>query len=242
MSADLFDVFEGGTAFTNSLAGASGATTDLISGGTANISRLTSVTDSQVLAAMTAGGLTPAKLSSTTSMFTSATGGISTLVSYGDRTISEAFDRFGTSNSYVGGLTGIGRPPSTCDLVNKAFGVMQQYGHEWMDAMNSALNTVNAKIQEMADLVAQGIAAGAAKIQALAAQVVGYVNTATAAVNKVIADITDGINAELAHIESMVKSCMNFCLTSAFGDFLKDPCAKGVIDKMGSPTLKGIIG
>lgn len=241
MNAELFDLFESGNAFSNPLDSVSSGATNLISGAKTGITSLSGIADSQVKAAMTAGGLSPAKLTSGTSMLTAATGGVTTLVGYGQTTVSETFSRVSTVNAYTSGLTAIGRAPTSCDTVNDAFRIVQETGAKWLATMESALSVVNAKIADLYALASQGVAAGLAKIQALAAQVAAEIDKAVAVVNKVVQDITDGIAAELAHLEGLANKCVNFCMSSEIGTWLKDSCVAGAIQKMASPSLKSMI-
>lgn len=242
MNAQLYDVLDQGNAFTNPLPGYSAASQALISSGKANVTSLGTITDTQVQTALTAGGLTSAKLTQATTMYGAAGTSISTLNSYGDQTITEAYSRMGTSVSYKSALKGIDREPNNCDLINNAFGVIQTTGRQWLNNIQSALNTVTGKLGELYDLAKQGASAGLAKIQALAAEVTGYINTAVAAVNDIAKQITDGIAAELAHIQSMIKSCLNFSFAGVLEEWAKDNCAAGVISNIGSSSLKNALG
>ncbi|AIM51738.1 hypothetical protein HQ81_0215, partial [Dickeya phage phiDP23.1] len=114
----------------------------------------------------------------------------------------------GTSVSYKSGLKSIDREPNNCDLINNAFGVIQNLGKQWLNTMQSVLTTVTDKMNELAELVAQGVSAGLAAIQALAAEVTQAINTAVASVAAVAQDITNGIAAELAHIQDMIGKCL----------------------------------
>lgn len=238
MNAQIFDVLSQGTAFVNPLPALSSASQGLIASGKATTATIANAPDTQVQAALSAGGLTPTMLTSASTMFTTASAGITTLNNYGDQSINEAYSRIGTSVSYKSGLKSIGREPQDCGLINKAFGVIQETGRQWLSNMQSVLTTVTNKMNELADIVQQGVSAGLARIQALAAEVTQYVNTAISQVNAVIKDITDGIAAELAHIQGMVAQCLNFSFANVMAEWFKDGCAQGVINNIGSPELK----
>ncbi|QOI58372.1 hypothetical protein pSal_SNUABM02_139 [Salmonella phage pSal-SNUABM-02] len=203
--------------------------------------RLANTGDTQIQGALTAGGLTTAKLNETNTMFTSADTSLTTLNNYGDQTVNEAYSRIGTSVSYKSGLKSIQREPTNCDLINNAFGVIQTLGRQWIGAMEGALSTVTAKMAELAELVAQGVSAGLAKIQALAAEVTGHINTAIAQVAQIGQDIANGIAAELAHIQDMVSKCLNFSFANVLSEWAKDLCAGGVINNIGSDNLKSAL-
>lgn len=241
MNAQLFDVLDQGNAFTNPLTGYSASSTALIANGGASVTGLNAITDTQVKAALTAGGMTASKLTQSTTMFGSATSSISTLNAYGDTTINDAYSRIGTSVAYKSGLKSVSREPNNCDLINNAFGVVQTLGRQWYNAMESALSAVTGKMSELLALAQQGVSAGLAKIQALAAEASAAIDTAIAKVNEVIKDITDGIAAELAHIQSMVKSCINFCFADILGEWSKDNCAMGILNNIGTSSLKGAL-
>lgn len=241
MNAELFDLFEAGNAFSNPLSSVSSTTTSLISGAKSGITSLNGITDTQVKAAMIAGGLNTSKLTAGTTMLTTASGGVTTLVGYGQTTVSETFSRVNTVNAYTNGLTAIGRAPTSCDTVNSAFKIIQETGAQWLASMESALNTVSSKISELYELASQGVAAGIAKIQALAALVSAEIDKAMIAVNKVISDIQAGIAEELAHLEGLANKCVNFCMSSEVFSWMKDSCVAGAINKMASPALKTLI-
>lgn len=241
MNADLYDLFESGNAFSNPLSSASSGASGLITGATTGITNLNSITDTQVKGAMTAGGLTTAKLTTGTTMLTTAGGGVTTLVNYGSQTVSETFSRVSTVNAYTNGLTAIGRAPTSCDTVNDAFRIIQETGAQWMAAMESALGVVSAKISELYDLAKQGVSAGLAKIQALAATVAAEIDKAVTAVNAVVANIKQGIADELAHLEGLAQKCVNFCMSSELVSWMKDSCVAGAINQMASPSLKGLL-
>lgn len=241
MNSQIYDALDQGNAFTNPLPGYSAASQALITSGQANVTGLSSITDTQVQGALTAGGITSAKLTQTTSMYNAANTSIGTLNAYGNQTIDEAYSRMGTSVSYKSALKGIQREPNNCDLINNAFGVIQTTGRQWLNAMQSAMNTVTSKLGELYALAKQGVSAGLAKIQALASEVSGYITTAIAAVTDVAKQITDGIAAELAHIQSMIKSCLNFSFAGVLEEWAKDNCAAGVLSSIGSSTLKGAL-
>lgn len=237
MNAQLYDVISGGNAFTNPLTSLSGTSMSLINDGKATTAFLTSAPDPSVQAALAAGGLTPQTLSATTTMFTTAGTGVTTLVTYGNRSVSEAYQRIGTSHSYKQGLKSVGREPNNCDLMNKAFGVVQKLGKEFLSAMETAIRFVTEKMNELKELVEQGISAGLAKIQELAGIVAGYINQAQAAISEVIQNIETAIAEELAHLESMIKSCLDFSFANVISEWFKDPCAAGVIKTVGTKDL-----
>lgn len=241
MNADLYDLFESGGAFSNPLSAASSGASGLITGATSGITNINKITDTQVKAALSAGGLNPAKLAAGTTMLTAAGGGVTTLVSYGSQTVSETFSRVSTVNAYTNGLSAIGRAPTSCDTVNDAFRIIQETGAQWMASMESALSVVNAKIGELYDLASQGVSAGLAKIQALAATVAAEIDKAVAAVNAVVASIQKGIADELAHLESLANKCINFCMSSELVSWMKDSCVAGAINQMASPALKNAL-
>lgn len=241
MNAQIYDALEQGNAFNNPLPGFSATSQDLISGGQQSVAGISSIPDTSVQAAIVAGGLTPAKLTSMNTMYGTANTGIGTLNTYGDQSVNEAYSRIGTSVSYKSGLKSIEREPTNCDLINNAFGVIQTLGRQWLTAMEDALSPITNKVQELYDLAKQGAAAGLDKIQALAAEVNGLINDAVAKVNGVIQNITDGIAAELAHIEDMVKKCLNFSFANVLSEWAKDICAGGVINNIGSTDLKNAL-
>uniref|UniRef100_A0AAU8GK39 DUF7217 domain-containing protein n=1 Tax=Salmonella phage vB_STmST313_KE27 TaxID=3161178 RepID=A0AAU8GK39_9CAUD len=238
MNAQIYDVLSSGNAFSNPLPSLSGPSQDLITSGSTNIPLITANATPEMQVAMSAGGLTPDKLTAAATMYSTANTGITTLNTYGDQSINDAYSRIGTSVSYKSGLKSISREPNNCDLINKAFGVVQDLGHQWLNAMEGALQTVTNKISELYEMIMEGASEGMAKLQELAAEVTGHINTAITAVNGVISDITDGIAAELAHIESMIKECLNFSFANVLAEWAKDLCAGGVIDKIGTPALK----
>ncbi|EJD3358052.1 hypothetical protein M1Y69_003536 [Salmonella enterica] len=238
MNAQIYDVLSSGNAFSNPLPSLSGPSQDLITSGITNIPLITANATPEMQVAMAAGGLTPEKLTAASTMYSTANTGITTLNTYGDQSINDAYSRIGTSVSYKSGLKGISREPNNCDLINKAFGVVQDLGRQWLNAMEGALQTVTNKISELYEMIMEGASEGMAKLQELAAEVTAHINTAITAVNGVISDITDGIAAELAHIESMIKECLNFSFANVLGEWAKDLCAGGVIDKIGTPALK----
>lgn len=237
MNAQLFDVISSGKAFTNPLTSLSSTSVSLISDGKAATAFITSATDPSVQAALAAGGLTPQKLESAGTMFTSAGAGVTTLVTYGDRSIGEAYQRIGTSHSYKQGLKGIGREPNNCDLMNKAFGVVQKLGKQFLSAIETAVKFVTDTMNQLKELIEQGISAGLAKIQELAGIVAGYINQAQAAIAEVVQNIENAIAEELAHIESMIKSCLDFSFANVISEWFKDPCAAGVINTVGTKEL-----
>ncbi|WPJ72034.1 hypothetical protein DEEACLCL_00009 [Salmonella phage CRW-SP2] len=237
MNAQLYDVISSGNAFNNPLTSLSGTSLGLVNTGKANASYLSSVADPSIQGALTAGGLTPTKLASANTMYTNAGAGVNTLVTYGDRSVNEAYERMGTSTSYKEGLKSVGREPNNCDLINNAFGVLQTTGRQFLNAMETALSTVTQALSELKDLVAQGVSAGLSKIQALATTVSGYISQAATAVAQVVQDIETGIANELAHIESMVKSCLNFSFANIISEWYKDSCAAGIIKNLGSKDL-----
>lgn len=237
MNPDIYDLFDSGKGFQNPLTSLSTGTTDTINSGKTQVAGLENVTD-PVRQALNQGGMTLDKINATQTMFGAAGTGVGTLVTYGDQTVSEAFSRIGTSTAYTSGLKQIGREPTTCDLINDAFGVIQQKGQEWLMAMDSALASVSNTLGELMDAINDVTAAGLAKIRQLAAELTGYVNQAIGEVNKIINDIAEGIAAELAHLKSMVNSCINFCMTSQLAEWMKDNCVAGAIHKMASPELK----
>lgn len=241
MNSELYDLLESTGAFQNPLNSLSSGATNLASAGTSGLNSISSTSDLQVKAALTAGGLTPAKLNAGTAAMASATTGVGTLVTYGDRTVSEAFSRINTTTAYTNGLTNIGRAPTTCDTINSAFSVIQQKGAEWLKAMENALTYVTGKIAELQELVEKGISAGIALITQIAAEVQAAIDSAISAISKVVNDIVAGIAAELAELEKMVKSCINFCMTSMFPDWMKDGCVAGAIQKMATPSLKALV-
>lgn len=238
MNAQIFDALSKGNAFTNPLPALSSASQGLISSGKATTNSLTNVSDPQIKAALTAGGLTSSVLTSSGTMFDSASTGLATLGAYGGQCIAEAYSRMGTSVSYKSGLKTVGREPNNCDIINNAFGIIQTTGRQWIAAMQNALNTVVAKMNELSELVAQGVSAGLAKIQELAATVTGYINAAITQINAVITDITNGIAAELKYIQDMITECLNFSFANVLSEWFKDSCAKGVINAIGSNDLK----
>lgn len=241
MNADIYDALAQGNAFNNPLPSLSSTSQSLITSGQATTAGLANTGNVQIQNALTAGGLTTAKLTSANTMFGSASTGITTLNAYGDRSVTEAYSRIGTSVSYKSGLKSIEREPNNCDLINNAFGVIQQTGKEWLAAMQSALTTVTDKMNELMALVQEGVSAGLAKIQALAAEVTGAINTAITQVEGVIQDITVGIAAELAHIQDMISKCLNFSFANVISEWFKDPCAGGVINSIGSDNLKSAL-
>ena len=238
MNADIYDALSQGNAFTNPLPSLSAASQGLVTSGQATTAALTNTGNTQIQAALTAGGLSPTKLAAANSMYGSAGTSLTTLNSYGDQSVNEAYSRIGTSVSYKSGLKSIDREPNNCDLINNAFGVIQNLGKQWISAMQSALSTVNAKMAELYALVQQGVGAGLAKIQTLAAEATQYVNAAITQISAVVSDITNGIAAELAHIQDMIGKCLNFSFANVLSEWFKDPCAGGVINSIGSPTLK----
>lgn len=237
MNANLYDVISNGNAFTNPLSSLSSAPLALVDTGKATTASLTSVTNPTIQGALTAGGLTPSKLASASTMYGDAETGIGTLVSYGDRTVDEAYSRMGTSTSYKSGLKSIGREPNNCDLINNAFGIIQTTGRQFLNAMSTAVSTVTDVLSQLWELVKQGVSAGVTQIQALAAQATAAINSAITAVSQVVQNIENGIAAELAHIESMVKSCLNFSFANVIGEWFKDSCAAGIIKNIGSKDL-----
>lgn len=241
MNAQIYDALEQGNAFNNPLPSLSTTSQGLITSGKATTASLANTGNTQIQGALTAGGLTTAKLNETTAMFNSADTSITTLNNYGDQSVNEAYSRIGTSVSYKSGLKSIEREPTNCDLINNAFGVLQTLGREWLGAMESALSTVTAKMQELAELVAQGISAGLAQIQALAAEVTQYVNAAITQVAQIGQQITQGIAAELAHIQDMISKCLNFSFANVLSEWAKDLCAGGVINNIGSDNLKNAL-
>lgn len=238
MNADIYDLFDGGKGFENPLTSISQGTNATIDQGKTQIAGLQNVTD-PVRQALNQGGMTQDKINATNAMYGSAGTGVGTLVTYGDQTVSEAFSRIGTSTAYTSGLKQIDRAPTSCDLINDAFGIIQQKGAEWLAAFDSALASVAATLDDLMQVINDVSAAGLAKIRQLAATLSGYVDQAIAKVNQIIADVTAGIAAELAHLESMVKSCINFCMTSQLAEWMKDSCVAGAINKMASKELKG---
>lgn len=241
MNAQIYDALSQGNAFTNPLPSLSSTSQGLITSGKATTLSLANTGNTQIQGALTAGGLTTAKLNESTTMFNSANTSITTLNTYGDQSVNEAYSRIGTSVSYKSGLKSIDREPNNCDLINNAFGVIQNLGKQWLNAMEGALSTVTAKLNELAELVAQGVSAGLAAIQALAAEVTQAINTAVAAVSSIAQDITNGIAAELAHIQDMVSKCLNFSFANVIAEWAKDICAGGVINSIGSDNLKSAL-
>ncbi len=238
MNADIYDLFDNGKGFENPLTSLSQGTTATINQGKTQVAGLQNVTD-PARQALNQGGLTIDKINATNAMFGTAGTSVGTLVTYGDQTVSEAFSRIGTSTAYTSGLKQIGREPTNCDLINNAFGIIQQKGQEWLAAFDSALATVTATLDDLLQVINDVTAAGLAKIRQLAALVSGYVDQAIGVINRLVDEVTAGIAAELAHLESMVKSCVNFCITSQLTDWLKDNCVAGAIHKMASKELKG---
>lgn len=240
MNADIYDLFDNGKGFENPLTSLSEGTNSTINQGKTQIAGLQNVTD-PVRQALNQGGMTQDKINATNAMYGSAGTSVGTLVTYGDQTVSEAFSRIGTSTAYTSGLKQIGREPTTCDLINDAFGIIQQKGQEWLAAFDSALATVAATLDDLMEVINDVSAAGLAKIRQLAAVLNGYVDQAIGKINQLIDEVTAGIAAELAHLESMVKSCVNFCMTFQLTDWLKDNCVAGAIGKMASKDLKGML-
>uniref|UniRef100_A0AAU8KWM5 DUF7217 domain-containing protein n=1 Tax=Serratia phage Kevin TaxID=3161161 RepID=A0AAU8KWM5_9CAUD len=240
MNADIYDLFDNGKGFENPLTALSQGTNATISQGKTQIAGLQNVTD-PVRQALNQGGLTQDKINATNAMYGSAGTSVGTLVNYGDQTVSEAFSRIGTSTAYTSGLKQIGREPTTCDLINNAFGIIQQKGQEWLAAFDSALASVAATLDDLMEVINDVSAAGLAKIRQLAGVLNGYVDQAIGKINLLIAEVTAGIAAELAHLESMVKSCVNFCMTFQLTDWLKDNCVAAAIGKMASKDLKGML-
>lgn len=241
MNAQIYDALSQGNAFTNPLPSLSSTSQGLITSGKATTAALANTGNIQIQGALTAGGLTTAKLNESTTMFNSANTGITTLNNYGDQSVNEAYSRIGTSVSYKSGLKSIDHEPNNCDLINNAFGVIQNLGKQWLNTMQNVLSTVTAKMNELAELVAQGVSAGLAAIQALAAEVTAAINTAVAAVAAVVQDITNGIAAELAHIQDMINKCLNFSFANVISEWAKDICAGGVINSIGSDNLKNAL-
>lgn len=241
MNAQIYDALSQGNAFTNPLPSLSSTSQDLITSGKATTVGLANTGNAQIQGALTAGGLTSSKLNESTTMFNSANTSITTLNTYGDQSVNEAYSRIGTSVSYKSGLKSIAREPNNCDLINDAFGVIQDLGKQWLNSMQNTLTAVTAKMNELAALVAEGVSAGLAKIQALAAEVTQSINTAIASVTEIAKDITDGIAAELAHIQDMVGKCLNFSFANVISEWFKDPCAGGVINSIGSTDLKNAL-
>lgn len=155
MNADIFDALAQGNAFTNPLPALSGTSLDLIGAGKQSTASLTNIGDAQIQAALAAGGLVPGQITAATGMFTGAATAVGTLTAHGAQSVGNAYSIIGTSVSYKSGLKSIGREPNNCDLINKAFGVVQDLGRQWLGAMEGALATVTAKMKELSDLVAQ---------------------------------------------------------------------------------------
>lgn len=239
--ADVYDTLQGGNAFSNPLPDFAATPLQYATAGTNSVTSLLSVSDVQVTNALAAGGLTPTALNTAKTMYAGAATGIGTLTSYGAQSVNEAYDRISASTSYKSGLKSIGREPNNCDLINRAFGILQREGQLWLERYNTVLSAVNAKMDQLMVLVNQGIAAGAAKIQAAAAAVLTAVNEANAKINALIAEVEAGIAAELAHIQSMIKSCFNFGFANILQDWLGDGCAAATIKSIGSDQLNKAI-
>lgn len=238
MNAQIYDAISQGNAFSNPLPALSATSKALAISGKANASSIASSGNTQIQGALTAGGLTPTKLTQASTMYDTASTSITTLNTYGDRSVKEAYSRIGTSVSYKEGLKSIGREPNNCDLINNAFGVIQTLGKQWLGALESAMGTVTNLLGQLWDLVKQGVAASLPAIQALASQVSQALDTAMTAVSNVAQQITAGIAAELAHIEDMVGKCLNFSFANVIAEWMKDICAGGVINSIGSSDLK----
>lgn len=241
MNAQIYDTLSQGNAFTNPLPSLSSTSQGLITSGKATTASLANTGNKQIQEALTAGGLTTAKLNESTAMFDSANTSITTLINYGDQSVNEAYSRIGTSVSYKSALKSIGREPNNCDLINNAFGVIQNLGKQWINTMQSVLTTITNKMNELAELVAQGVSAGLDAIRALAAEVTQAIDTAVASVASIAQDITNGIAAELAHIQDMVSKCLNFSFANVLSEWAKDLCAGGVINNIGSDNLKSAL-
>lgn len=241
MSAEIYDALSQGNAFNNPLPAASASSQGLITNGQQSITGLANIGDEDVLGAIIAGGLSADRMNTTKTMYSGAGTGITTLNNYGDQSVREAYSRIGTSVSYKSGLKGIGREPDNCDLINKAFGIVQETGKQWLSNIEDALSPITSKIEELYALAQQGVAAGLAKIRALAAEVNSMIDSAVSQVNQTIQDITDGITEELNHIAGMVRECLNFSFANVLGEWAKDLCAGGVINSIGSDSIKNAV-
>lgn len=240
-SAQVYDLFASGSGFQNPLAAASTTTTTNISESQGYGSALSGVTVPAVKNAMTAGGMSDAKISGLNSIVTSAYAGTTGLVNYGQQSVDEVLSRAQTTASHNNAMTAIGRAPTNCNIVSDSFRIVQETGKQWLSTLGAYFEDLNSVLKSLVLEVQKGASAVVATVTALAQQATAAVNSAITQVTAVLSQITAGIAAELAYINKLAKECLTASMAYFCGDWFKDGCLGSVMNDIGTPELKAAV-
>lgn len=191
-----------------------------------------------VQAALAGAGLTAGLMTSLSQSSTAGAKSVSTLVDYGHKATAEFSQRMRVADSYKSITERFTGVDTGCSAHSGVFGVVQDIGQQAMDTYHSAMNAISSAMTTLNNAIQQGLAT----IQQIASDVVAKINAgiaaATAFANKIIKAIED----EAKELAKQLAASTHAWLASALPDWFGDSCKGSLTNHVATPELKAAVG